>query len=557
MLPSSRQRSSSQSAQTPPLSPPIQSSGHGSPEHSYQQYPHLADYTHIEPRNDYAYSRSDILQKPDAILETEEEVYAYTSNIREYIDGVSTHSQESNAPWNTPDADVVSVRSALSHPTMISSGQDDHLTPALNAATMTIDQHDCFPPTTDMQQRAQICMDANNGETRVIYAGDVSYMNKSDSGRLLLPKKSKRIFMVLTNTCLLHFKTSAKARAAGVALYQPKPEPTIYNADRVLTHLADIYGVHNVASGSGGPAAPSSQPYIIRIEHLHPQTKQPLAFTIALESAAEKSQWLKAIRDAIAVHLPAIMTTTSAERYAVAERIGKQNDRRNDDYIVHKVIYKEKRVKTASDAKTGSGNDTVKEVYLVVLFALGKFSMYVMPLNGAYGMLDDKYLKTLERDRHGLLAIQHIDWDGKDDTVKILVRQPGKPSRQIAFVSTFAESIVQHLRQAIRALVPIPLCTVSLPSKTIKTPIMPLRLLQANSQNDDDDGQTAQFEHVLQAYCAALNLNKARYEYELAGSPNAKLFTLRGPNELNQTSHVYSKYEFLAILKTLQACVSP
>ncbi|ORZ03006.1 hypothetical protein BCR43DRAFT_510122 [Syncephalastrum racemosum] len=553
MSASPRQRPSSQSAQTPPLSPPISSSLRGAHEHSYQQHPYMPDDDHIDPRNDYAYyPRSNLLQKPDAILETEEEVYAYTSNIREYIDGVSIHSQESDRPWNPPDADVVSECSGISRPTMISPGQDDHLMSTSNAATMAVDQHDCFPPTTDMQQRAQIRMDANNGETRVIYAGDVSYMNKTDSGRLLLPKKSKRIFMILTNTCLLHFKTSAKARASGVALYQPKPEPTLYGSDRTLAHLVDIYGVHNVASGSGAATAASGQPHIIRIEHLHPQTKQPLAFTIALESAAEKYQWLKAIRDAVAVHLPAIMTTTSAERYAVAERIAKQNDRRNDDYIVHKVIYKEKRVKAASDAKS-SNNDTVKEIYLVVLFALGKFSMYIMPLNGAYGMLDDTYLKTVERDRHGLLAIQHIDWDGKDDTIKILVRQPGKPSRQLALVSTFAESIVQHLRQAIRALVPIPLCTVSLPTKTLKTPITPLRLLQANGQ-DDDDGQKAQFEHVLQAYCAALNLNKARFEFDFTGSPNGKVFTLRGPNEINQTPHVYSKYELLAILKCLQAC---
>lgn len=428
-----------------------------------------------------------------------------------------------------------------------------------------------FPPNTETTERINAEYHRNKMVTKVIYAGEAMYQRPdSTKHALLLTKKSKKAYFVLTNTCILQFKSAVKARSCGIDLFTPKQQPTQFDKNFVVLNLEDVYGVHKVLGS----------PYSLRIEHLQPQTKQPLALVLSVDTADECDHWIKSLRQIVRVHHPGIMTVASSERYAAIDRISKQNDQL-DDMVIYKAVYKEKRLKMASHQDQGSASPTTstgsasslngvistKEIFLTVLLVIGKFSFYILPPGGAAtAALDDSYLKTVERDRHGLLAIQSIEFDGSDDTVKLMVRQIDKPSRQLVFVSTFCESIVQYLRQAVNTLVPHPTYTLNLPQYLQDVHIEPREgiimrrdMLMATPETGDEedyDEQFLQFHMVLQAHCAALNLNKARFDYDISGPLNGKRFVLLPPTEIKETAPTYSKHELLAILRCLQACVS-
>lgn len=417
-----------------------------------------------------------------------------------------------------------------------------------------------FPPTPEAERQARATMESCHKQPKIIYASDVSYQKPDATLRipLILTKRNKNAHFVLTTTHLLQFKSAAKARAAGADAFATQPVHNLHNdKDRVLLALSDVYGVHRVIS----------PPNSFRIEHLHPETKQPLALVVTAESAYECDQWLRTLREAVRVHHPAIKTVTTSERYAAMDRMSKQGDQQ-DDMVIYKVVYKEKqRIKFSVSSSGGGGSGSqsensdepvTKEVFIIVLLAIGKYSMYVLPSGGA-GALDDTYIKSIERDRYGLLAVQKIEYDEKDDTIKLLMRQTNnRPSRQLVFVSTFCESIVQYLRQAIDSIVARSLKTYTLgiPQRLLDVHIRARRSGSTQQLNASEDAQLMQFDLTLQAHCAALNLNKARFNYHIDGPKRAKRFVLLPPNEMEEKPPVYGKYELLAIFRCLQYNVS-
>lgn len=411
-----------------------------------------------------------------------------------------------------------------------------------------------FPPTSEMQQAANLALEANNKTFKVIYAGIMSY--KATTAMISV---NKRLYFVLTNHHLLQYKSEQKARSE-IDLFdtQQHRNGTSTNAahinpDKVVVRLCDIFGIHSVVS----------PPNTFRIEYLQPDTKQPQALVLTSDNSKECQQWISGFRHAIKVHHVSMMaqgTVTSTEKFAAVERLSKQKDmvdKRRNPLMIHKVIYKEKRIKVAD------GKNSTKEVFQVVSLVVGKFSLYLLPPSG---VADDKYLKSVERDRYGLLAIHSIQYSGEDDTFKLLLGQVGHATRQLALVSTYCEYIIQHLRQAIHA---VALTTQSLtytavlPAHLRHAFISPLQTLVEDNPDSADyavdamDQDALQLNIVLHAYCAALNLNKARFHYKLAGQPGGpRSFILLPPHEVNESPASYTSFELLAMCRALYLNVS-
>ncbi|KAI8334689.1 hypothetical protein BC941DRAFT_454278 [Chlamydoabsidia padenii] len=403
-----------------------------------------------------------------------------------------------------------------------------------------------FPPTPEMQHAANKALEINNKSFKVVYAGIMSY--KTTTAMISV---NKRLYFVLTNNHLLQYKSEQKARSE-IDLFDAQRNGTTTAAhisqDKVVVHLRDILGIHSVIS----------PPSTFRIEYLQPDTKQPQALVLTTDNNKECQQWISAFRHAVKVHHVSMMaqgTVTSTEKFAAVERLSKQKDmvdKRRNPLLIHKVIYKEKRIKVAD------GKNSTKEVFQVVSLVVGKFSLYLLPPSG---VADEKYLKSVERDRYGLLAIHSIQFSGEDDTFKLLLGQVGHATRQLVLVSTFCEYIIQHLRQAIHAVAltcqPITYSAL-LPTQLRHAYITPLQTLVDDDSNltdysmDTMDQDAVQFNIVLHAYCAALNLNKARFHYKLGElTGGARSFILLPPHEVNESSASYTSFELLAICRAL------
>ena len=381
---------------------------------------------------------------------------------------------------------------------------------------------------------------------KVIYAGDAIY--KPEKGLL---GKTKRAHFVLTNNNLLLYKSSQKARSE-INIFDYNANSSQSSAasvksidkERIFLKLSSIYAVQSVIT----------TPHSFRIEYFHAQSGQAMYHLLTVDSDKEQKQWMQALRKAVSVHHPRIESISSTEKYAVIDRLAKQSDTflNSDKIKMYKVVFKEKRFKAG-------GGDIPKEVFLPVIMAIGKFSFYFLPVS----VLDDEYLKTVERDRFGLLSIQSIKFEDVDDTVVIEIKQVNKSDRQLAFASTFSEEIVNYLRRAVESIIPAhqqsqAILASSTPAHIKNTTIVPFHVPvdPEDEISGHDDEETQRFNTTLRAFTAALNLNKSRFNYSIEGPPKAKVFTVLPPNEIGSSSPVYQKYELLALFRTIQANVS-
>ncbi|KAI7855811.1 hypothetical protein BDC45DRAFT_534149 [Circinella umbellata] len=459
--------------------------------------------------------------------------------------------------------------------------------------------------------------------SQLLHAGDIVLHKKPDSSnklQLLPIKKSKKVFLILTDTCVVYYKSVAKARSAGIEIpsdmvksaassaastkttrtsieeyNQPSPEsPNIITTTGsknaiMITPLNRIYAVHIVNTGT-------VESYTFRIEYTtdEDETKRATAVVAQVSTENELRQWILALRQAIRAisqddtiiqqhhHL------SPSERYATVDRIQKHNDVQKD-MVMFKVVYKEKRRQSTNDL-------VPKDIFTTVILVIGKYSFYILPSASSAGALANAVrestnsnrnknggkalsnrkaaaaiiasasLANLERDRFGLLAISHIelreDRNG-DDTFRISVRQIGKSELVITLASSLCEDIIQKLRQAIDSLAPIRTTyTLNLPDHLMNSAIVALSCDSsyyhqadvakvANSDDPEYDEQFLQFELLLNAHCAALNLNKARLFYDVSGPLNAKRMLLLPPNAINHSEDTYSKYEILALFRCL------
>lgn len=394
--------------------------------------------------------------------------------------------------------------------------------------------HSVFPPTKEMIMQANSQLEASESSFKVIYAGDTVY--KSDKKIL---NKVKRAYFVLTNTQLLTFKSSTKARSEINMFDETQSASVTIDKDRVFLNISDIYAVQAVATVPG----------TFRIEYLHPQSGQALVHTLTVDSDKDMKLWIDALRRTVKIHHPHINCIQPTERFRVLERMDKQKDNlENSDHVkIYKVVFKEKHFKTVNEAP--------REVFLPVLLAIGKFSFYLLPISSSG--TDSDYLKTVERDRFGLLSILSMRYENIDDTVIIEVKQIGKNNRQLVFASTFCEEIIQNLYRSIDAIIPglaDSLYSEKVPAYIKEARVIPLTIPTDPEDNitGHDDEEVQHFHTTLRAFCASMNLNKSRFNFSIHGPLKTKIFTLLAPNEVNRTSTQYDKYELLALLRTIQ-----
>jgi hypothetical protein len=422
-------------------------------------------------------------------------------------------------------------------------GQQSLPLPPPSQQALKLQKYPIFPPTEEMKLKINKALLASETSFKVIYAGDAVY--RPDKKIL---SKSKRAHFVLTNNQLLLYKSSQKARSeinifdhSSASIITQDAASKMIDKDRVFLNLSSVYAVQLVATSL----------FTFRIEYFHPQSGQALAHTLTADNEREAKQWVQALRKAVCVHHPRIESISGTERYAVLDRMAKQSDTftNSDQVKMYKVVFKEKRYKI-------SGGDQPKEVFLPVIMAIGKFSFYFLPIS----VLDDEYLKTVERDRFGILSIQAIRYDNIDDTVVLDVKQVGKSNRQLVFASTFCEEIIQYLYRSIDSIFPGSAANLyeKMPDHIKYSQVVPyiVPLDPEDEMTGHDDEQVHRFNSMLRAYAAAMNMNKSRFNFTITGPLKAKSFTLLPPHEVGGTPPKYEKYELLAVLRTIQSNVS-
>ncbi|KAI7867604.1 uncharacterized protein EV154DRAFT_531933 [Mucor mucedo] len=390
-----------------------------------------------------------------------------------------------------------------------------------------------FPPTPDMIQKTKMLLLETEESFTVIYAGDAIY--KPDKGIL---NKTKKCHFVLTDNFILLYKNSQKARSEinFFDLADQSLDNKTLDKDRIFLKLSHIYAVHAIVA---------TIQTAFRIEYFHPQSNQALHHILTVDTQKECRQWIQALRQSVKIHHPRITSLSPLERNNVIDRLTKQSDHfpKSEQIKTYKVVFKEKRYK--------AGSDTAKEVFLPMIFAIGKFSFYFLPVS----IIDDEYLKMVERDRFGLLSITSIKYEDKDDTIVLEVKQVDKNNRQLVFASSFCEEIIQNLQRAVDSIFPhSSLFTSHVPPRIKNTKIIPFQIPvdPEDEVTGHDDEEMHRFSTTLRAFTAAMNLNKSRLNYSLDGASKLKVFTLLPPSEISSFSSPYQKYELLCIFRTLQ-----
>ncbi|KAH8551944.1 hypothetical protein BGW37DRAFT_520214 [Umbelopsis sp. PMI_123] len=345
--------------------------------------------------------------------------------------------------------------------------------------------------------------------------------------------KSKREYCVLTQDDLFRFKSSQKANQVfDFTLMKKRPNVKISKSHHMLSKDG-IIGVHYVPMSNT----------TFRIEHLDPLTKSTSSITIFTSLQQDAIGWINAIRRLAQENLSALCPITPAERSMVIERMQKQRDTTEpvDDMVIKQVVLKHQRHKPTTDNPHAS-----KETLVPVTFAIGRSSFYVLP----HGFADDEYKKVVVRDRHGLLTIQHISYSGRDDCFELTVRHVASDSKKLVFVSTHCEEIIRQLRVSISNLVPFyPTPPYTLDATEI------IQSTHVDPTIDISKLGDRGFDALLEAYCAAMNLDKRRFAFTISSIPDvpgARHISINPPNEINESPSVYSKYELLALFRALR-----
>lgn len=392
-----------------------------------------------------------------------------------------------------------------------------------------------YPPSRSEKQAALDAMLQSESSVNVVYASDVTH----NFERSVL-SKTKREYLVLTNQHLLRFKSQQKANQSldlfasnhGGGSSVAASSKVLQSKDHFILKIDAIIAVHLV----------QGTPYSFRIDYMADEgAGQTSAITMTVESSNDRVKWMDRLRSLTRVYLPRTHFMSQEDRLRGIERLSKHREITDDeeDIIMHKVLFKDKKLKT-----DGSGG--YKEIFSMINIAIGKFSIYLLPS----GVSDEDHIKNVQRDRYGLLAVQTLILDGNDDTLRIKFRQVQADSRQIEVATCHCEELIQDIRRAINSLVPLyptpPYQLVAHDS------IQNVRVLPLNAiPRTDDFG----FDRLLEAHCAAFNLNKSRIAYSVEAAPDAEdglSLTLLPANEINETSDVYTKFELLAFLRSLR-----
>lgn len=381
-------------------------------------------------------------------------------------------------------------------------------------------------------QRSLSLSDRTTDANSVLHMGAVTHTFDAS-----MFSKSKKEYFVLVPNGLLRFKSAQKANQLfDFALMKKRLNVKLSKSHHML-FKEDIIGVHYVPHGTSA----------FRIEHIDALTKAVSSVCIGTSLQQDAIGWVNAIRRLVQQNISEVGPLSIADRSLVIERMQKQRDTTEpqEDMLITRVMLKHQRYKPTSD-----NPQAAKEIAVPVMFAIGRSSFYVLP----HGPADNEYKKVVIRDRHGLLAIQAITYTGKDDCFELTVRHVASDSKKLLFVSSHCERIIRELRVAISNLVPF----YPTPPYTLKVTDA-LQSTRADPTIDISNFRDRGFDALLEAYCAALNLDKRRFSFTISSIPDvpgARHISIRPPNEINESPSVYSKYELLALFRALRHNVS-
>ncbi|ORX50912.1 RNI-like protein [Hesseltinella vesiculosa] len=409
--------------------------------------------------------------------------------------------------------------------------------------------------------------------------------------------RQKKCFCVLTGSALVRFKSSDKAVKAYPGLEtngsEELPPSVPLDQQKIVVALDTVYAVHKVALSPFQSG--------VRIDYVNTKDRSVApshAILYPVDHAALKS-WIQALRQAIEPYLLGLVSIGSAEQFSAFERFKKQKDASgSSSSLIHKVLLKTSKHYSQNNttshtpapaSSSGSGNkyyhmhgyhDTnnntsvpieQKDIYVPIVLALGDNSLYLLPSKSEHA----DYRRYVKRDRYGLLSIHRMVIRDDDDTILFEMCTGHGPLQTLVLVSSIGRLLVCSIIKAVQTLlphVPEPPYTLvyegtapdaSQKASESKSPLASWHRVLVQPWTDRPiqlgkqplQTMNTLLESLLMSYCAALNLDKRRFRYELTqaihGLPRFHLVVLP-PNEINGNFSSYSRLELLAYFRSLR-----
>ncbi|KAF9581215.1 hypothetical protein BGW38_001854, partial [Lunasporangiospora selenospora] len=334
-------------------------------------------------------------------------------------------------------------------------------------------------------------------------------------------RKDTKEYFLLTNTSLLRYKSMEKAAkvlgnqlvwssSSGHQLLTPQQTNLITKDHRMLS-LNSIVGVHTTQSSG-------SDVHIV-IEYLTLISSQPATMQFT-PVANQVDSWLKELRQGCNHHAPqaGLIAKGTRQRQWVLDKV-------NDDHItlpqsvpendptaltaggMWRAYFKSQRIKGVPSQENNSNDSKVPLEGKVVVIAIGKSFIYILPHNLGNGSAKEELKDERIIQQYPLLTTKAICYRERDDTFAISF---GTTLRQRKVVMTFASARAREIIIAIRARVESLRWLYPLGRKGIELSLSEM-LSQPIPVPSKEYLADLGFEDLLRAECSAMNVDRKVY----------------------------------------------
>ncbi|KAI7828982.1 hypothetical protein BC939DRAFT_442432 [Gamsiella multidivaricata] len=390
-------------------------------------------------------------------------------------------------------------------------------------------------------------------DSMILFGGTASHSEGS------LFRKDSKEYLLLTNSSLLKYKTMEKAAkvfgnqsvwssTSGHQLLTPQQTSLIAKDHRLLS-LNSIVGVHIYQPGGSDMQ--------IQVEYLVSISSQPASmyFTPAPDQA---EVWLKELRQGCNCHAPqaGMIPKGTRQRQWVLDKL-------RDDHIalpqsvvendptaltaggMWRAYFKSQKIKGVSSQDNGSSESKVPLEGKVIVLAVGKSFVHLLPHNLGNGSTKDDMKDERVILQYPILTTKAIQYREKDDTFSLTF---GTTLRQRRVVMTFVSARAREIIIAIRARVESLRWLYPQGRKGIE-----LSLSEALSKPipvpSKDHMIDLGFEDLLRAECNAMNIDRKTYS-------NVKIngfsITVDKAGDTFETKGDYSVDEMKCLLRALR-----